>query len=108
MYKNQKSSQWKKDVMNNRHRENLASEEEIEFIKKLREEESNRLPFSPKSILRKKKDFERGEMTKFEEVLATVSAVYLRGSKDHSDQKNTISEAYLIEMTTLIMETMEK
>ena len=46
-------------------------------------------------------------MTKFQEVLATVQAVYLRGSKDHSDQKNTSSEAYLIEMTELIMEKME-
>jgi len=47
-------------------------------------------------------------MTKFEKVLATVSAVYLRGSKDHSDQKNTSSEEYLIEMTALIMETIER
>jgi hypothetical protein len=47
-------------------------------------------------------------MTKFEEVLATVSAVYLRGSKDHSDQKNTSSKAYLIEMTAFIMETIER
>lgn len=45
-------------------------------------------------------------MTKFQEVLATVQAVYLRGSKDHSDQKNTSSEAYLTEMTALIIETM--
>ena len=45
-------------------------------------------------------------MTKFQEVLATVSAVYLRGSKDHSDQKNTTIDAYLIEMTELIIETM--
>jgi hypothetical protein len=47
-------------------------------------------------------------MTKFEEVLATVSAVYLRGSKDHSDQKNTSSMAYLFEMATFIMETIER
>ena len=40
----------------------------------------------------------------FDDILKTVREVYQQGSKDHSDQKNTSSEAYLIEMTAVIME----
>ena len=107
MYKHQKSSQWKNDVMNNRHRENLVSEEEKEFIKKLREEESNNTPFSPKIILRKKKIMEEETMTKFEKVLAAVSAVFLHGATVEDAWDGNENDAYLNEMTALIMETVE-
>jgi hypothetical protein len=40
----------------------------------------------------------------FDDILKTITEVYRQGSKDHSDQKNTSSEDYLIRMTALIME----
>jgi len=47
-------------------------------------------------------------VTKFQEVLETIKEVYQEGSKDHSDQKNTSVEDYLVHMTALIMETIER
>ena len=44
----------------------------------------------------------------FNDVLELVESIYEQGSKDHSDQKNTSSKNYLIQMTELIMETIEK
>ena len=44
----------------------------------------------------------------FNDVLELVESIYKQGSKDHSDQKNTSSKSYLIQMTELIMEMAEK
>lgn len=46
-------------------------------------------------------------MTKFEQVLAAVSAVFLRGATVEDAWDGKENDAYLIEMTTFIMETTE-
>jgi|LWDU01.1.fsa_nt_gi hypothetical protein len=47
-------------------------------------------------------------MTKFEKVLAAVSAVFLHGATVEDAWDGNENDAYLNEMTTLIMETIER